>query len=499
VRAGLIAAAAAAVAAAAAAPAHASFDACTYDAGSHTATASMLTPGAARLSVGAGGEILADEAPCGAATAANTDEIVAAGSPGTDEITVDLSGPGGPFAKPGGDDELHIYVDLGSEGCECALGRQFVRVLGTDGDDQITAGAGFLVNFDAGADADSDLAVNGADVHGLRIDAGEGDDTVSGRGGSGTGLDPAPVQMSGGPGDDRLALGERFSAALPGAGNDTVLATATHGEVAGYTDMPAGVSVDMDVGEVVDAYGGLDHLSLDLDAVTGSEHGDTMHAGWGIPLYGEGGDDRIVGDDGDDWLSGGAGNDLLDANGSFDGDSLDGGPGRDMLRGSGKGDYLDGGPDHDHLDGHGGGDRLIGGAGDDYAAGGRGPDVYEFDAPVGRELDTIFEADREGKDTLDLGWFTRVPTPLTIDLSSRTTALAVRGHRRVRGEFPATARFLENVVATSAGDRIVGNGRRNEIHTGGGDDTIDCRGARDTLFDVSSGDRARAKNCEIVN
>jgi Ca2+-binding RTX toxin-like protein len=302
--------------------------------------------------------------------------------------------------------------------------------------------------------------------------------------------------MSGGPGDDRLALGERFSSALPGAGNDTVLASAARGEAAEYTDMPAGVRVDMDRGEVVDAYGGLDHLSLDLDAVTGSEHGDTMHAGWGIPLYGEGGNDRIFGDDYDDRLSGGPGNDLLDANGSLDGDSLDGGPGRDMLRGSGKGDSLDGGPDHDHLEGRGGGDSLAGGAGDDYAAGGRGPDLYLFDAPVGREVDTIFEGYGEGKDTLDLGWYTRVTTPLTIDLHSRTTTLAVRGHRRVRGEFPATARFIENVVATSAGDRIVGNGRRNEIHSGGGDDTIDCRGGHDTVFDASNG--ARLTGCEAL-
>src|SRR5213076_2932694 len=97
-------------------------------------------------------------------------------------------------------------VDLGEEqaACECA---QRVVVVGTGGDDYIAAGRDFQhgfdqgtehVNFDGGDDTDADLTTS----DGLEVDAGAGSDTVTGLGGSGTGIAPVTLRVLAGPGDD---------------------------------------------------------------------------------------------------------------------------------------------------------------------------------------------------------------------------------------------------------------------------------------------------------
>lgn len=462
----LLLAGACALAAAWVAPsAEASFSACTYDAGSHTATASMAEPGAARLSVGPGGEIMADDTPCGAATTSNTDDVVAAGSSDTDEITIDLSGPGGPFAKPGTDDEVHFTVYLGSDRCygECVFDRQFVRVMGTDGADYIAAGedprsdsaARVKVNFDAGEDTDADLALVDSDAFGLRIEAGEGDDTITGRGGSGTGIAPTPVRMSGGPGDDWLAAGGLYNSILPGTGDDHVLGPGSRGAIS-YEDLPTGVVVNGDHETVAEIGGGGQDVYEDVGFVSGSEHHDVMKGGYspGVSYSGGGGDDTLIG--------------------TVDSDSLYGGDGNDTIRGRAEGDL------------------IAGGAGNDLLDGGPGNDEYRFDRPGAPELDTIVEGLDGDSDTLDLSWYGRAPA--TVDLSTRTASIfATRGRWRLKAAQRGYARNIENVWTSNAADRVIGNWRDNLI-SGGGVDTIDCRGGHDTAV-VFRG--ARTKNCEV--
>lgn len=94
--------------------------------------------------------------------------------------------------------------------------------------------------------------------------------------------------------------------------------------------------------------------------IRGTAGPDTLH---GTPqadvLLGLGGNDRLVASDPGyvgDTLEGGPGNDVLI--GGSQQDTLDGGPGDDTLNGGPSGDALIGGPGHDHINGQGGRDVI---------------------------------------------------------------------------------------------------------------------------------------------
>ena len=518
-RAALAAAAAALALALSAGTADASFDACTYDAGTRTATASLVTSQEGTLSVGAGGEIVADAIPCGAATTANTDDVVVTGTDRQDVVTIDLSGPGGPFEAPGTGEEVHLHMALGDDQCTCAAEAQRVAVIGTTGSDHIVVGQDFVngndtgpwrANFDADEDLDPDLT-SGDPVR--EVDGGAGDDTISGLGGSGTGIAPVTLTMTGGTGDDTLVAGGDRDFVYPGPGSDQVRGSPEgRGTAVSYADLPTGIETSFDGGEVVDGDGATDFLSRDVRRLIGSEHDDTLRADDTFGAYvldGAGGDDTVVGGPYQDGLSGGAGDDIVEgARGyteedgpgySFEGDSLDGGPGADVLRGTPHGDSLDGGPGPDRLNARRGEDHLNGGPGDDLLLGGFGSDSYGFGRPAGREHDTL--NDMGGRhDALDLSYSTghygAPVAPLTIDLAAKGRRFGVRGRRTLLTRFPGTARFFEDVSGTTAGDRIAGSRARNRITAGGGDDTIDCRRGRDTVVEASAD--ARLYNCEFL-
>ncbi|WP_431306059.1 hypothetical protein [Eikenella corrodens] len=117
-----------------------------------------------------------------------------------------------------------------------------------------------------------------------------------------------------------------------------------------------------------------------------------MAAGGGADyLYGGYGNDLIIGQDGNDFLYGESGNDIL-----WGDDNRD-------LSVAGD-DYLDGGDDNDTLYGGGGADTLIGGRGSDTLYGGTGFDTYLFneaDLKYGGDLDTIDDADGQGRIVID--------------------------------------------------------------------------------------------------
>ena len=129
--------------------------------------------------------------------------------------------------------------------------------------------------------------------------------------------------------------------------------------------------VDATVGAQVvaialDGAGGNDQLLALGDAVTGGPstlpflaaggpgRDILIGSGQGDELAGMGGRDRLVGNAGRDGLIGGGGRDLLA-----------GGPGGDLLQGQGGPDKLKGGPKRDFMDGGGGSDRCVGGPGND--------------------------------------------------------------------------------------------------------------------------------------
>lgn len=95
-------------------------------------------------------------------------------------------------------------------------------------------------------------------------------------------------------------------------------------------------------------------------------------------IVGTAGDDVLAGTPLADVLLGEGGNDTLVAVPSFlGGDTLDGGPGNDLLVGSGATDTLEGGPGNDILRGGAGADLLVGGSGRDVIQGQGGRDLIE--------------------------------------------------------------------------------------------------------------------------
>jgi len=272
--------------------ASASARACRYDAATR---AVFAPPGEAtvyeRLWVEDGRIMWTDlvtTAPCGAATVTNTDTIhlVPPRFGFFSEVTIDeRTGRFAPGAtrEATGESEIEIVVSP-------RFGGGVTEVLGTSGDDTIAVGRrGIALNGDG--DADVIFGVPDDSAAGLLIDAGPGDDLVTGKGGLGTGASTsAPLSLFGGTGVNQLVggrAGDLLSDSLPGARN---------GNLRGM--------------------GGPDVLQ-------GSPAHDVLQGGDGA--------DRLTGSAGRDVLLGGRGPDQIDA---LDGerDVVVGGEGTDRAR-----------------------------------------------------------------------------------------------------------------------------------------------------------------------
>jgi Ca2+-binding RTX toxin-like protein len=138
------------------------------------------------------------------------------------------------------------------------------------------------------------------------------DDVITVNGTAGTdliqGKDGSEV-LNGGAGDDVL-FGEGGNDVLDGgAGNDT-LNGGDGADTATYADATAGVTVDLTAG-TASGGAGADLLS-NIESVTGSAFGDTLHGSSGAnTLDGGAGDDFLIGAGGGDRLTGGTGADTF--------------------------------------------------------------------------------------------------------------------------------------------------------------------------------------------
>ena len=255
---------------------------CVYDSSTRAVTAQMVAGAEAVLRV-SGTQIHFGVVPaaCGDATTANTDTIsIVAPSGSAETLTVDQSA--GTFA-PGatteaGLAEIEIVTSLGD-----ASDR--VIVIGTAGGDSVALGVnGIALNSDGDADVSFSPVPAEVVVAGLN-----GADTLSGRGGHGTGgVFGGRLELVGGDGADTLRGGLSSDELAGGTGNDLL---------------------------------------------EGREGADV--------LLGGDGDDTLAGNDGNDELTGGAGADSLagssgeDAFFAVDGEAdsnLNGGPGIDTAR-----------------------------------------------------------------------------------------------------------------------------------------------------------------------
>ena len=253
---------------------------CTYDAGTNAVTANIAATEQATLLV-VGGAIHFGTTPvaCGGATTANTDTIVVNGASGSIErLTVDLSGgmfAPGATAEASGVSEIEVSITLGDTS-------DIVVVSGTDGPDTISLGTtGIAYTTDGDADVTLSPLPALVEVFGLG-----GPNTLSGRGGSGTGASyPGRLVLHAGDSGDTLTGGS------------------------GADELYGGAS-----GDVIEGQGGNDIL-------VGGPGNDA--------LAGHDGDDQLLGGAGSDSLIGGDGTDTLRGDDDEPDSNLNGGPGVD--------------------------------------------------------------------------------------------------------------------------------------------------------------------------
>jgi len=355
--------------------------ACSFDQPSATATVTMGSDETATL-VRNGNAIELDGSQCGTATVKNADTIAASGTGPSDVLVIDLSG--GPFApgktdeSGGGDPEIEFDVDLGSGTPAGSL-----EVVGSADADTIVLGAnGINLNAD---EAVGDVDVTTTNTFTFKVDAGSGDDVVSGEGGAGTGgRFEFGVTILGRTGNDRLSGSAGTDTLDGGRGKDTVDYSA-EGAIA-VSGLPGGSVTTQD---------GADTLAS-IENVIGSPQDDII-IGSGVvnELRGGAGDDTIAGLEGADELYGGPGRDTVDfvatergvivdlKEGTATGEGADtlkgfeivsGSNFGDVLNGSGGGDTLIGRGGNDVINGLDGADRASGGKGSDSIFGGKGPD-----------------------------------------------------------------------------------------------------------------------------
>lgn len=380
------------------------------------------------------------------------------GGHGGDDAGGGHGGGGGGKGRGGGDDGVgHQSATVGTlshghggggggriegtDGADSLVGTaDDDRIEGLDGNDTIDGGTGGD-RIDAGAGDDTVTSLHaGEDGRSdVRIDLGDGNDTLSFSGNADTRL-----RLSDGAGDDLMQIdgGGRIDI-RDGAGADTIefidgadRMRVRLGADADTIKLDAGASFDSvlrvdkfvagDAGDKLDLAGFLSTALSNWDGVTdpfSDGHLQVVQSGDGalVQIDVDGGGDSwttvaelhdldastltaanfsgFVPVVGDSDFSGGGGDD--DADGGDGDDDMGGHGGDDNLHGRGGDDDVQGGGGDDHCAGGGGDDTVAGGAGDDHLVGGGGDDVFLFhqDALGGTDVIADFEA---GHDLIDL-------------------------------------------------------------------------------------------------
>ena len=255
---------------------------------------------------------------CGGFDTSAVTAIHVNGTAGDETVTIDQAGSA-PFPHQ---NTVSIDLALGD-------GTDSVVITGQALADAIGFGANGI-SLDAGGTPD----VTGiGTVESFTVNAGAGDDTVSGKEGGGLGGEfTTAITIHGDSDNDALIGGMGNDPIDGGSGNDTI---------------KGGTGDD-----TVDGGAG-------ADVVSGGDGNDTVEGG--------GGKDGLKGGDGSDTLDGGAGADTL--SGGEGADTVNGGEGNDRLKGGGNDDDVNGDPGRDELAGGHGQDRCVGGPDPDSITG----------------------------------------------------------------------------------------------------------------------------------
>ncbi|WP_417719039.1 Hint domain-containing protein [Salipiger sp.] len=231
-----------------------------------------------------------------------------------------------------------------------------------------------IESFEAGAGDDLFDATGAAD--GVRISAGDGQNTITGSAHAdsvvtGDGAD----SIAGGEGDDTIRAFDGDDLIRGDGGDDLVYGGRGQDTILG------GSGADTLIGD------------QGSDTIFGGDGNDCIVGGSANDvLHGEAGNDTIIADTGSNFLSGGLGNDLLIGSTTDGRDTFDGGEGSDTIEG-GVGSNL-----------------IIGGSGNDLVTTGGGADTIRFSDGDGYDTITDFDLTDDGAgrsvDRLDLSGVT---------------------------------------------------------------------------------------------
>lgn len=204
-----------------------------------------------------------------------------------------------------------------------------------------------------------------------------------------------------------------------------------------------------------DLIAGIDWAELNTldDLFIGAELADRIYAGPGDDeLRGYDGADTLSGDDGFDTIFGGIGGDLID--GGFGDDDIFGYDGNDRIFGGSGFDLIYGELGSDIVFAEAGDDFIEGGPAADFIDGGTGSDWISYE----ESLDFVIVNLMGGK-------------------GKRADAA---GDRFVS---------VENVIGSSGGDYVWGDGGANRIETGAGADRVSAFGGDDTVLGGDGDDK----------
>ena len=315
---------------------------CSFNAGSHTATVTIV-PGAQSATIASfrasdGALVITNyEAPstgCGTATRFNTDQVIVNNASASQPLSsyfylqipeAGVTAPNGPgfTNEPGSSDEIEFTLNFGPGG---KLAISPLVSTSDPGSPVDLALGGNQINLNAGESdgVDADVTLNG--VSRVLIYGSDHSDLINGNGGSGTPATPFTIPMEvetdltydvdpdtdtivTGSAGDTVRAGPRSDSITTGDGNDQVLAGA------GDDLIRTGPGADS-----VQSGDGNDQVFTEAGK-------DSVLAGPGDDLvFGAGGKDLLRGEQGMDLLAGGHENDRL--LGGLDPDRLNGGAGR---------------------------------------------------------------------------------------------------------------------------------------------------------------------------
>src|SRR5262245_7484330 len=445
---------------------------------------------------------LAGATQCGIATVNNTDGVNVDAATSIGFFVIDLSGgqlAPGETPEASGTSEIEINATD-------SLFFTSIRVIGTDGNDNIVWGAGGNTIVDGtGAinlNGDNDADVTFDEFIDYEQFGGDGDDNLSFAGGSGTGVtadDAGSNFMGGDDGNDTLTGMDDDNDTMDGGEGNDVLSGLGSSDTVNDTG-------------VVQFGDGFTCATDENDILNGGEGDDSLDGGDGSDL--------IAGDNGFDDESGGDCNDVCDeGNGPNGGDSFHGnsnepvdlhcgpsqgdvvdyhqrnsdlfvdiffggfndgeigaaegdrvgggieavlgGTGNDEIIGTGFDQFLAGDGGNDTLDGAGGNDCIQGGAGDDDLNGGGGTthDTVDYsDSAAGVTVDlTAGTATGNGTDTLD-------------------------GFRDVNG-----SAFNDTITGEANENHLFGNDGNDSIDGQDGPDFSDGGAGSDNVVDTGTG------------